>query len=467
MHLNIDQRARINAIKEMIGISDLLPDITIKKTSYCPFCRKKKWYSPNNKSGKCLSSSCPSNILNKNYLDIIDIYRLLNGSPDYKYPLGFQSTLNLLESKAFTNGYKSYEELINFRDSILKAACASYMKALWGPSGVAALSYLRSRGFTDKFIKLNQIGYAPNNSYLRDEGFLTNDLEQVGLLTTFSYKDTTSTKEYFSNRIIFPIKDYNSNLVHLQGRWLGDVPKDEKGEDKWPRYKSSKGLGIPSIDSYVMLENKLEYYSLRGNRNIFICEGVPDTLSLSQGEDGKLSNPVIGIFGLYNLLKHISKINKFENIYLIGDNDKFSKDHPFYPNIFKSWRVLIPQAVDLQLLLPSSKVHIWMPPTQINNESIKDVNDLLCKAKLTNQEIRKLIEDNSEDIIDKLYSDIKKGESGDKEDSKEDNKGYSNTSKHEELLRLIAITQRKKDLINGLIPRDIDMIDYFLDVLRG
>jgi hypothetical protein len=428
---DIGYRKRIEIIKSNIGLSDIL-GTKPHGSSDCPFCKKKKkWSSWNDKWGICWSSSC---VINKNYripgrndyskrrFDVIEAFKLKYSISDFK------ACISGLEHFIGEKKITDVIQKVDNRSNLINKCLSIFQQELWGPGGKEALDYLLRRGFDKQFILSLNIGYASNPYILRKWGITIEELEYLGIY------DEELDREYFSRRVIFPIRDIYGRFVHLQGRYIRDIP-EENGEPKWPRYKSTKSINIDPIDSYLLFEERLSKYQNLSN-TLFISEGAPDTYSLV-----RLGFPAVGIFGLNNLLKNVSKFKSFKYIYVIADNDKFSDEHIYYPGEYKSWRVLIPQLIDIQYLLPNTDIYLWMPPEDIG----KDVNDLL-RLGFNHNQLKEDIKENSKELVSYCIESM-----------------GQDISQHETLLRLISITDKCKDNMRELI-KGKDVLDYALEI---
>lgn len=386
---SIDQRsklsAQINLINNILSIWDIYPNVHKGKTyTDCPFCNKKnKLHIINGgKNVRCFSSKCPSKVNGDKFLDIIAIYRLRESKT-------FIQTINELNSLVFEKkGYIiDIEDQYYIRNKFLEKVLSIYKDCLWNDtSGKEALNYLYNRGLNKITIQRMELGFAPNFSILRYKGIDIKELSEQGLMGNRG-------KEYYQDSIIIPIRDYYGNLLHLQGRYIKDIPEDSNGEPLRLRYKSTKNYkNLPSISQSLFGEDKLNMYSVRYNSIVYITEGVFDALSLLE-----MGYPAVSMFGINSLKNQVHKLNKFKSIVIIGDNDKFEEDHILYPGQFKSWSRLNNQVYDLQISLPNIYISIWYPPEYINNKRVKDVNDYFTLDK---ESLKNSLEKDKKQLLD-------------------------------------------------------------------
>lgn len=442
MHSKDHTSHRKEVIKNELGLSDLIKHITsidIKKdgSSRCPFCDKPgKWFTIRNQVGWCYSSSCPSKEANINGgrkgLDIIDIYK-------WKYNVNFYQALDGLESLIGIDTSLNIQDRYKLRHSRLLDVINIYHSQLWTGPGKSGLEYLRSRGFTDTTIQNACIGYVGYKDSLQSYGIPLTTLIEEGL-----YNTEYNSEYYRPNRVIFPLKDSWGRLIHLQSRYIGEIPKNDKGEDSFARYKATLSCGLLSISQCLFLKERIQSYKQRINKIIYVTEGIPDALSLVQ-----LELPVVGMIGISNLIDQSSSLTGFTDIVVIGDNDRFGTDHRYYPNQYKSWCKLTPQCIGLQKALGEVRIRCWMPPKSFKGVKVKDANDLL-RLGINKEQLLRLIDKHSWDVTNQAIN----------------SKG-KDLSNHQELLGLISSSNRGKEYLNKYIDKNISPIEYALRVFNA
>jgi hypothetical protein len=422
---------RLERLKNHIGLSSIHPDFNTRGASNCPFCNKKgKGYIVDDQFFKCYSSRCATQG------DLVSIYRKLHGLEGKG---SFFTAISELEKLA---GLSDLTETNDERSELLGEVVDTYASILWTSEGREALKYLKSRGFDDISLNMYQVGYAPQGSTLLKYGFDINKLSQHQLY------DRRHEKEYFSNRITFPIRDMQGKYVHIVGRWLGDVPKDENGDDKWLRYKDSKGP-ITS-KNYFAFEHLIPAFSLRNKPYLVLTEGFPDALTLNQA-----GIPAIAILGLEGLLKQYQKFKDLEELIVVADNDYFAEDHPLYPLEYKSWRRLIPQLVELQIMLPQVKISWLMVPeggttSRGISYSCKDVNDWYNRSGMSSRDLQAHIIANKQELVPTLIE-----------------KWGPDLSRHLSLIRLITATGSDVRQLERYIPVGWSPITYASQVFSS
>ncbi len=407
--MNEELAARIERVKQVLPLNEVYPQLKIG-TNTCLLCNKPAKLSVWQAYCKCWSSSC---VLNRSH-DLISLYQVKEG-------VEFYDALTSLESLAGITPDKGNE-----RSSFLESVLQIYVDNLFGASGKVALEYLESRGFYQETLQMMRVGFAPKGTPLLSAGLDSNKLKEFGLLE--------GRREYYTNRIIFPIRNTAGSLVHFTGRYLGQVPKDEAGEDILPRYKDSKGkVGLGGIKSYLVFEEYLKNY-----QTAYFAEGYPDALTLFQR-----GLPALGLLGLEKLLTHAYKLKHLQEITFIFDNDQFPIDHLQYPLEYKSWRRVVPQLLDLQLLLPNTTFYTWLVP-EVEG---KDINDWCLHNRL---DIKQTIHQERKEFVTHLIS-----------------TWGNELSNHGVLLKLIASTGRGREELVKYIRPEYTPIEYALIALEG
>lgn len=155
--------------------------------------------------------------------------------------------------------------------------------------------------------------------------------------------------------------------------------------------------------------------------------------------------------GLQKILRQTNKLQGFEKIIAVFDNDRFELDHPHYPGELKSWRVVMNQLIDLQIYFGSSvKIYTAMVPENklYKGKVVKDINDLYLSMDKQGSELITKLKDLATDIVTNYIS-INNGD----------------LSTHRTALKLIAATGRGRRELDTFIPEDWTPLEYALKVL--
>lgn len=190
--------------------------------------------------------------------------------PDAVRRLAADAQLSLpaetVEDRAATARRQSLHE-------VLEAACAWFQQALAGPDGAEARSYLAGRGLDAETIRGFRLGYAPDGrgrlrAALQQHGATDDQLVAAGLMKR--PEDGGALRDYFFDRVMFPITDDRGRVVAFGGRTMGDA--------------AAKYLNSP--DTEVFHKGSL-LYNLHGARaaarsagTVIAVEGYMDVIAL-------------------------------------------------------------------------------------------------------------------------------------------------------------------------------------------
>ena len=155
---------------------------------------------------------------------------------------------------------------------IMNEAHRFFQERIFENDGRKALEYLSGRGVNPKFIRENEIGFAPNEwnalyDYLVIKGFDKEDIIALGL----AKEGDKGIYDTFRNRIMFPIYSPQGSIIAFGGRTLEtskEIPKYINSPDT-PIFKKGKNLyGIKDKGNVLRKKN----YSI-------LMEGYMDVLS--------------------------------------------------------------------------------------------------------------------------------------------------------------------------------------------
>lgn len=166
---------------------------------------------------------------------------------------------------------KKQNDLRSILLEINKIAAKFFFYQLKGENGKQAYEYFTNRQLTDENIVKFGLGYCTKNSsdlykYLRETGYQDEVIKESGLIT-FSEKGVFNR---FFNRAMFPIMDVNNRVIGFGGRVMGE------GQ---PKYLNSPETRVfdKSRNLYGM-----NFARISRKKNILICEGYMDVISLHQ-----------------------------------------------------------------------------------------------------------------------------------------------------------------------------------------
>ena len=149
-----------------------------------------------------------------------------------------------------------------------------FQKQLWDtPEGQAiGLSYFKERGFLEATIHKFELGFAPDSytsfyDECKRENYSIEFAKELGLISS-------TDKDFFRNRVMFPIHSQNGKTIGFAGRVMGQDVKIAKY--------------VNSPESRVYLKSKtlfglhLAKNSIRKNNFSILVEGYTDVISLVQ-----------------------------------------------------------------------------------------------------------------------------------------------------------------------------------------
>lgn len=420
---------RIDNIRSSIPVSAIYPGVKNNGTSDCPVCGGRGKFYVRQGWARCFRPSCDLTISSSGKsLDVIGLHR-------FKHNLyGKGSFFKAIEALEKETGIDYLGDNCSTTYRVCEEASNIYNSEIQSRYGTEARDYLINRGIDLTLIDTLSIGYSRHDSILQQYGMDVTSLTMYGLYS--------KGREVFSNRVVFPVRDLSGAVRHFTGRHIGSIPKTRDGEDLFPRWKHSLAT-IGSINDYVGLEENISTYS---DEYVVITEGYMDALSLYQ-----LGIQTLCLFGLYGLTKHIGKLRKFKHIYAAFDIDRFEDDHPLFPKEYKSWRLILPQLIDLQVMLPDSSIKLFFVPGEVSNAGgsslCKDVNEWVVANSPSKEEVMFLLS-NSPSLTDYMVS------------SKGPDLHY-----HESLLRLLISTGKDYSVLSQYIPNHMSALDYAVALL--
>ncbi len=165
----------------------------------------------------------------------------------------------------------------------LEAAAVYFEEALWGSPGHAARDYLAERGLSEATIRSFRLGFAPAErgrllAALRAKGFEPDLLAEAGLIKLPEADDETGgpgageIRDYFFNRIIFPIADRRGRVIAFGGRTMGES-----------RAKYINSPDTPLFHKGRVLYNHASALSAARDKNeVIVAEGYMDVIALAQ-----------------------------------------------------------------------------------------------------------------------------------------------------------------------------------------
>lgn len=193
--------------------------------------------------------------------------------------LEFKEAVEMLASKAgielVQSKNKKYDEKRKNILEINHAAAEFYYQHLMGQKNSYAWEYLNKRKVGMDTCTDFKIGYAPDKwnvieEYLLKKGFSERFIKESGIIKRSSQGDRYF--DLFRNRIIFPIQQYNGEIVGFGGRVL---------DDGVPKY-----LNSPETEVYSKRNNLYGLFqareTIRRENEFLLVEGYLDCIKLYQ-----------------------------------------------------------------------------------------------------------------------------------------------------------------------------------------
>lgn len=176
-----------------------------------------------------------------------------------------------IEIKEIFSNSKTDEKLAEERETIYKIisdAGLFFQKHL--EENAVIKNWLKKRGLTDETIEKFQIGYAPKSSKT-----LLNAAVKKGYSKDLLYKSgvISGDKDFFINRVMFPIFDITGRIVAFGGRVLDDAIQ--------PKYLNSPETAVYS-KSRVLYGLNFAGKSVRESNSAIILEGYVDVIMCHQ-----------------------------------------------------------------------------------------------------------------------------------------------------------------------------------------
>src|SRR5882672_9016496 len=157
---------------------------------------------------------------------------------------------------------------------VIELACAFFEEQLRGRAGDAARRYLQSRGLEENARRRFRLGYAPDaNSALKDhlraKGVEIPDMIEAGLVR--SSDGDKPERDFFYDRVMFPIADPRGRLVAFGGRGLSPDAK--------PKYINTGETPLFSKGHLLYNFKPAREAALKGEP-LIIAEGYMDVIAL-------------------------------------------------------------------------------------------------------------------------------------------------------------------------------------------
>ncbi|MDA0787127.1 MAG: DNA primase [Proteobacteria bacterium] len=163
---------------------------------------------------------------------------------------------------------------------VVEQVCAWYEEQLTQSGGRAAHAYLRERGFTEETIGRFRLGFAPDGrgrllQAMEARGVRRDQLVEAGLLKMPADDGRGGggePRDYFFNRVIFPINDSRGRVIAFGGRILGDGQPKYLNSPETPLFHKGR-----SLYNFTMARE-----ASRDAGTVIVAEGYTDVIALAQ-----------------------------------------------------------------------------------------------------------------------------------------------------------------------------------------
>ena len=157
---------------------------------------------------------------------------------------------------------------------IIEATCAFFEEQLAARTGSEARDYLRSRGLNGEIAKAFRLGYAPSGhatliEHLKTKNITLDDMVAAGVVRPAG--EDRGPRDFFFDRLMFPISDARGRIIAFGGRALSPDAK--------PKY-------INTGDTTLFSKGHLLYNFARArpaaikSQEIIVAEGYMDVIAL-------------------------------------------------------------------------------------------------------------------------------------------------------------------------------------------
>ena len=265
----------------------------------CPFhddSNPSMFVSPDKQIFKCFACGVGGNVfnfvMNYEHLSFKETLKLLGDK------FGIDTKVNIGKKAESDPSFEAYEIVTKY-----------YENSLFTNKGVDALKYLNGRSISDEIIREFRIGYSPNEDVvtkmLASKHFSYDMLVNIGITTKTDY----GYRDFFFNRIMFPICDHENRVVACSGRIFNG--------EKTSKYINTKETKHFRKGSILYNYYRAKEYALK-EKSIIITEGFFDVIRCYTAG----FKNVIATMGTAVTEEHVKAIRKLStNIILLFDGD--------------------------------------------------------------------------------------------------------------------------------------------------
>jgi DNA primase len=157
---------------------------------------------------------------------------------------------------------------------VIEAACVFFEEQLRAPAGAEAREYLKSRGLNGEVAKKFRLGYAPSGhstliEHLKTKNITVDDMVAAGVVRPAS--EDRGPRDFFFDRLMFPISDPRGRIVAFGGRGLSPDAK--------PKYINTGETALFSKGHLLYNFASARAAAIKA-QSIVVAEGYMDVIAL-------------------------------------------------------------------------------------------------------------------------------------------------------------------------------------------
>ena len=324
--------------------------------------------------------------------------------------LNFREALEMLAARAgiklvSTGGSREQEQSKKVIE-VNQAAAEFYHQMLLSPPGGIVRKYLENRGIKQETVLAYKLGYAPDQwnrleEYLLQKGFSQEYVKLSGLIKR--NENRNSYYDLFRKRLMFPIFQYNGDILGFGGRVL---------DDTLPKY-----INTPETELYSKRQVLYGLYqarqAIRSTNEAVLLEGYMDCIKLQQAG----INNCVASLGTALTREQARLLCRYtENVLILYDGDEAGQRETLRAidilaqEALKVQVVTLPAGKDPDDFLEISGKEEFLQYIQNNKFSHIEfkINRYLKEEKTLNLETKVKIVDALKNAINNLKSPIEK-----------------------------------------------------------
>ena len=289
-----------------------------------------------------------------------DIFTIYTDLYNYSFPDAVKELANKVGIRIIEKNTKQYEEYENIF-KILEVSTKWFENNLFYND--QCKNYLKNRSISMDTIKKFRIGFSYNTNsslydHLKKNNFSDKDIFKSNVVKIDKNKKI---KDFFYRRLIFPISNEKNKVIGFGGRVL---------DNSNPKYINSPESNFFQKRSILYnLNNAREY--IRTKKNILICEGYMDVISLYENNIKTVVAPLGTALTENQLLLSWKYVEK-PTIMFDGDEAGLRAS---YKSALMSLQYLSPNKYLQFIKLPKN----YDPDSLINESSLNDLIEILKK----------------------------------------------------------------------------------------